>query len=197
MYVIGLEVLRGCENYMTNAQENRIKIMTFILLVGMSLFALVDILLDLRDMVTYHHLIHEAALWLISMIGAFYQFRIIKWQSKKLVGFIEKIVELDQINKDLKSEQKNFQKKISHLSNEFLSHIDEQFNSWGFSRGEKEIALLLIKGLSMKEIADIRGSNENTVRQQSSQIYKKSALGGRMELSAFFLDDLLALSNLP
>lgn len=197
MYVIGLEVLRGCENYMTNAQENRIKIMTFILLVGMSLFALVDILLDLRDMVTYHHLIHEAALWLISMIGAFYQFRIIKWQSKKLVGFKEKIVELDQINKDLKSEQKNFQKKISHLSNEFLSHIDEQFNSWGFSRGEKEIALLLIKGLSMKEIADIRGSNENTVRQQSSQIYKKSALGGRMELSAFFLDDLLALSNLP
>ena len=197
MYVIGLEVLRGCENYMTNAQENRIKIMTFILLVGMSLFALIDILLDLRDMITYHHLIHEAALWLISMIGAFYQFRIIKWQNKKLVGFKDKIVELDQINKDLKIEQKNFQKKISHLSNEFLSHIDEQFNSWGFSRGEKEIALLLIKGLSMKEIADIRGSNENTVRQQSSQIYKKSALGGRMELSAFFLDDLLALSNLP
>jgi DNA-binding NarL/FixJ family response regulator len=49
----------------------------------------------------------------------------------------------------------------------------------------------------MKEIADIRGSNESTVRQQASQIYKKSALGGRMELSAFFLDDLLALSKLP
>jgi DNA-binding NarL/FixJ family response regulator len=49
----------------------------------------------------------------------------------------------------------------------------------------------------MKDIADIRGSGENTVRQQSSQIYKKSALGGRMELSAFFLDDLLDLSNLP
>ena len=83
------------------------------------------------------------------------------------------------------------------MSDEFLSYIDEQFNTWTFTRSEKEIALLLIKGLSMKEIADIRGSNENTVRQQSSQIYKKSRLSGRMELSAFFLDDLLSLSKLP
>ena len=91
----------------------------------------------------------------------------------------------------------DFQQKIGHLSSEFLSYIDAQFNQWSFSRGEKEIALLLIKGLSMKEIAEIRGSNENTVRQQASQIYRKSQLGGRMELSAFFLDDLLAQSNLP
>ena len=49
----------------------------------------------------------------------------------------------------------------------------------------------------MKEIADIRGSSEITVRQQASQIYKKCSLAGRLELSAFFLDDLLSLSKLP
>lgn len=182
---------------MTNVQENRIKIITFILLLGTSIFALVDIVIDMREGVTIGHLVHEAALWLFSMIGAAYQFRIIKWQSKEMLEFKQKISELDTLNGQLKAEQENFQKKISHLSNEFLNHIDEQFNKWSFTRGEKEIALLLIKGLSMKEIADIRGSNENTVRQQASQIYKKSALGGRMELSAFFLDDLLALSKLP
>lgn len=182
---------------MTNVQENRIKIITFVLLLGTSLFALIDIIIDMNEGVTLTHMIHEGALWLFSMVGAIYQFRIINWQNKEMKVFKRQIAELDQINSKLKTEQKDFQKKISHLSDEFLNHIDEQFNAWSFSRGEKEIALLLIKGLSMKEIADIRGSSENTVRQQASQIYRKSELGGRMELSAFFLDDLLAVSKLP
>lgn len=182
---------------MTNAKENRIKIITFIILLGTSFIALADIIVDLNEGLPASHLMHEAALWFFSMIGAIYQFRIIKWQSSRMDKFKLKIEELDRANISLKLEEENFQKKISHLSDEFLSHIDEQFNKWSFSRGEKEIALLLIKGLSMREIADIRGSNENTVRQQASQIYKKCALGGRMELSAFFLDDLLALSKLP
>lgn len=170
---------------------------TFVILLGTSIFALIDIILDVSEGVPFNHLVHEAALWLFSMIGAFYQFRVIKWQKKEMVGFQQRIDDLDQINSKLKKEQESFEKKISHLSTEFLSNIDEQFNQWSFSRGEKEIALLLIKGLSMKDIAGIRGSNENTVRQQASQIYKKSSLNGRMELSAFFLDDLLALSKLP
>ena len=182
---------------MTSIQENRIKIITFVILLGTSLFALFDIILDVQEGVSVDHLIHEGALWALSMAGAFYQFRIIKWQKNEMEGFQLKINELDSTNNMLKVEQEKFHKKISHLSNEFLSNIDEQFNTWGFSRSEKEIALLLIKGLAMKEIADIRGSNENTVRQQASQIYKKSSLSGRMELSAFFLDDLLSLSKLP
>jgi len=182
---------------MTNIQENRIKIITFIILLGTSLFALVDIIVDMNEGISIGHLIHEAALWAFSMAGAFYQFKIIKWQKNEMNAFQTKINELDSKNAELKLEQQNFQKKISHLSTEFLINIDDQFNKWGFSRAEKEIALLLIKGLAMKEIADIRGSSENTVRQQASQVYKKSSLGGRMDLSAFFLDDLLALSKLP
>lgn len=182
---------------MTNVQENRIKIITFVILLGTSIFALVDIILDINDKVPMEHLIHEAALWAFSMAGAFYQFKIIRWQKTEMEGFQTKINELDSTNNALKKEQENFQKKISHLSTEFLLNIDEQFNLWSFSKAEKEIALLLIKGLAMKEIADIRGSTESTVRQQASQIYKKSSLNGRMELSAFFLDDLLALSKLP
>lgn len=182
---------------MTNVQENRIKILTFVALVVTSLFALSDIIFDMKEGVPVSHLVNEGALWILTIIGAVFQFRIIKWQSKEMLNFKAKIAELDEINTQLKIDQDEFKKKITHLSDEFLLYIDEQFNKWMFTRGEKEIALLLIKGLSMKEIADIRGSAENTVRQQSSQIYKKSQLNGRMELSAFFLDDLLSLSKLP
>jgi len=182
---------------MTNVLENRIKIVTFLILAGISLFAGVDIYNDIIDGLKLSHLIHEIALTVFSLIGAVYQFRIIRWQGREILSYQERVQELDRLNETLKAEREEFQKQVSHLSNEFLVHIDQQFNKWNFTRGEKEIALLLIKGLSMKEIADIRGSAESTVRQQASLIYKKSSLGGRMELSAFFLDDILALSKLP
>ncbi|WP_257385187.1 helix-turn-helix transcriptional regulator [Tahibacter caeni] len=72
--------------------------------------------------------------------------------------------------------------------------IDRQLDDWKLSAAEKEIAFLLLKGLSLKDIADLRGTGEKTVRAQSAAIYAKAGLGGRSELSAFFLEDLLVPS---
>jgi DNA-binding NarL/FixJ family response regulator len=49
-----------------------------------------------------------------------------------------------------------------------------------------------LKGLSLKEAADVRSTSEKTVRAQAQAIYEKSGLSSRSELSAFFLEDLLA-----
>lgn len=54
------------------------------------------------------------------------------------------------------------------------------------------MALLLLKGLSNKEIAAVRAASERTVREQARSIYSKTELTGRAALSAFFLEDLLA-----
>lgn len=72
--------------------------------------------------------------------------------------------------------------------------IDQQLDSWRLTAAEKEVAFLLLKGLSFKEIAAVRGAGERTVRQQALAVYAKSGLGGRAELSAFFLEDLLVPS---
>jgi len=69
--------------------------------------------------------------------------------------------------------------------------IDRQCDRWALSPAEREVALLLLKGLAMKEIAEARGTSERTARQQANAVYRKSALSGRAELSAFFLEDLL------
>jgi DNA-binding CsgD family transcriptional regulator len=69
--------------------------------------------------------------------------------------------------------------------------IDRQFERWGLSPAEREVALLLLKGLSLKEIGELRATSERTVRQQSLAVYRKGELGGRAELAAFFLEDLL------
>lgn len=69
--------------------------------------------------------------------------------------------------------------------------IDQQLDTWRLTPAEKEVAFLLLKGLSFKEIASVRAASERTVRQQALAVYAKSGLGGRAELSAFFLEDLL------
>jgi DNA-binding NarL/FixJ family response regulator len=69
--------------------------------------------------------------------------------------------------------------------------IDGQFDRWTLTPAEREVALLMLKGLSHKEIASVRESSERTVRQQARAIYSKANLSGRAALSAFFLEDLL------
>jgi DNA-binding CsgD family transcriptional regulator len=70
--------------------------------------------------------------------------------------------------------------------------IDSQFSRWNFTEAERDVALLLLKGLSLKEAAAIRASTERTIRAQARAIYAKAGLTGRASLSAFFLEDLLA-----
>lgn len=69
--------------------------------------------------------------------------------------------------------------------------IDRQFRRWQLTRAEAEIGLLLLKGLSHKEIATVRRTSERTIREQAPAMYRKSGLAGRASLAAFFLEDLL------
>lgn len=69
--------------------------------------------------------------------------------------------------------------------------IDRQFDAWGLTPAEREVALLLLKGHGHKQIAGLTGRSERTVRQHAVTAYGKAGLGGRAELAAFFLQDLM------
>ena len=69
--------------------------------------------------------------------------------------------------------------------------IDAQFDEWRLTPAEREVALLLLKGYGHKRVADLTGRSERTARQHAGTVYEKAGLGGRAELSAFFLQDLM------
>lgn len=75
--------------------------------------------------------------------------------------------------------------------------LDRQFARWALSPAEKEVALLLLKGLSHKEIGEVRSITEATARQQARAVYRKAGLAGRNDLAAFFLEDLLLPAGKP
>ena len=70
--------------------------------------------------------------------------------------------------------------------------IAQQFADWGLTEAETDVAGLLVKGLSHKEIAELRGGSEATVRQHATSVYRKSGLATRAQLTAYFLEDILA-----
>lgn len=69
--------------------------------------------------------------------------------------------------------------------------VQMQFAAWELSPAEAEVALLLLKGLSFKEVAAVRGTGERTAREQARSVYRKAEVAGRAELSAWFIEDLL------
>ena len=67
------------------------------------------------------------------------------------------------------------------------SAIQLQFRQWHLSAVEIDIASLMLKGASLREIALARDTSEATIGQQAQSVYRKSGPPGRAKLSAYFL----------
>jgi DNA-binding CsgD family transcriptional regulator len=81
---------------------------------------------------------------------------------------------------------------LDSASGQLVSVVNNNFEKWKLSESEKEVAWLLIKALSIQEIADARNTKIGTVKSQSNSVYQKAGLQGRAELVSFFVEDLLA-----
>jgi DNA-binding CsgD family transcriptional regulator len=149
-----------------------------------ALLAGIDVAVDVRQGVSLWHVLAEAGVAMAACFGAFHLLRG-AWRLRR---------RLDAQGRDFSAfrQQAEAWRTGSKKYLDGLSHsISLQLDLWQLSAAEKEVAFLLLKGLSLKEIAAARCTTEKTARVQSSAVYTKSGLAGRSELSAFFLEDLL------
>lgn len=106
----------------------------------------------------------------------------------------QRVKELDEIKGRLQTANRNLSQsndKLKAMSHQYREVIKQQFTDWTLTPSEKEVAMLLLKGLSFEEIAGVRETKEKTVRQQATAIYRKSGLNGRHEFAAWFFEDFL------
>jgi len=143
-----------------------------------------DLVTDSTQGVTWWHLGAEGAIALVALVGLFFILRGSFALRRSLE--IEK-----QTSFHLKAETEKWRSQSRKYLEGLSQAIDSQLTAWKLTRSEKEITFLLLKGLSLKEIAEVRKTNEKTARTQATSIYAKAGVGGRSELSAFFLEDLL------
>jgi DNA-binding CsgD family transcriptional regulator len=84
---------------------------------------------------------------------------------------------------------------ISLLRGQFQRILEERFDSWELTGAERDVAMLIVKGLSQAEIAEIRGVSVGTVKAQSGALFKKTGVSSKSELMSVLLDEFLDVSE--
>ena len=121
----------------------------------------------------------------------FFEFFIIFALCIQIIFLLKWLLKLNGQKKQLSNDATYWHEEHQKVLKGVGETINKQFDFWALTPTEKEIGLLLLKGLSFSEISKVRNTTERTVRQQATNVYKKAKLKGRHEFAAFFLEDLL------
>ncbi len=154
------------------------------LLAAIAAFGAIDLLLDQPATIFSLHVLFEASFICLCLGGVAYLWRGWRGANAELAGS-------QQALRDREVERDRWRDEATRLLAGLGAAIEAQFERWGLTPAEKEVALLLLKGLGHKEAAGVLDRSERTVRQHAIAVYRKSGLAGRAELAAFFLEDLL------
>ena len=167
--------------------EGRFRLFLLGAFIVISVLALVDIILEISEGTDLIHIIIEMIVFTIAAISIPVIFLRTLRDAQESRQLVEKLT-LD-LHKN--TEQAiEWRKETQALLEGLGASINNQFERWKLTPAEKEIGLFLLKGLSHKEVAYIRGVSEATGRQQVRAVYKKAELSGRHDLVAFFLEEL-------
>lgn len=168
----------------SNGESDRgLRILLALVLLASMIGGAVDLALDAPDSLLSPHAIYEILLVAASMTAFFFLWR--GWfRARHAVSNVRHQLAEQAAERD--AWRASAEAALAGLGRA----IEQKFNAWGLTPAESEVALLLLKGRSHKEIAYLTNRSERTVRQHAVAVYQKSHLGGRAELAAFFLDDV-------
>ena len=91
----------------------------------------------------------------------------------------------------LRAQNQDLQARLDRLAGPFSKALEQQFQDWQLSEAEGDVALFMVKGLSLKEIAELRGTSDGTVKFQANAVYKKAGVSGRGQLLSQLIEDHL------
>lgn len=143
-----------------------------------------DLAADLAHGADRDHLIKEAIVVVVSGLAIIWLLLGLRRQRLEITALREELAQARELPDEAGQALVEARQRLGGV-------IAEQFRSWQLTDSEQEVGWLLLKGLSLKEIALLRETREKTVRQQASSIYRKAGLGGRHAFAAWFIEDML------
>ncbi len=85
----------------------------------------------------------------------------------------------------------SLERSVGMASAQLQDIIQSHFDSWKLTASERDVAALMIKGLSISEIASVRGSADGTIKAHLNAIYRKSSARNRAEVLSHIMDTLI------
>lgn len=157
------------------------------LLVVIGALVAVDLASDVREGVEWGHALIEASVIALTAAGAVWL--LVQMRAER-VALESALRAAHQERAQASASAAQWQAAAAQAARGFAEAVDAEFVRWGLTGAERDVALLLLKGMSLKEIATARGVSERTVRQQATVVYAKAGVTGRTELASYFLDVL-------
>jgi DNA-binding CsgD family transcriptional regulator len=167
----------------TGTDDRTLRILLAVVLAAAIVGGSVDLILDAPESWLSFHVVFEVLLIAAAMVTAWVLWR--GWFRARQ-SLVETRQQLEAHKADRDAWRASAQQALTGLA----TAIDQRFDAWNLTSAEREVARLLLKGQSHKQIAFTTGRSERTVRQHAVAVYQKSGLAGRAELAAFFLEDL-------
>jgi DNA-binding CsgD family transcriptional regulator len=149
-----------------------------------ALLMAIDAVIDYRQSGSFFAQTFEMLVFVLALAGI----AVHGWQ---LASARSRSERLDRELAETRADAQRWSREAQDVLNGLGAAIDRQFDKWGLTPAERDVALLQLKGLRHRQIAELRETSERTVRQQALAIYRKAGLTGRTDLAAFFLEDLL------
>lgn len=94
--------------------------------------------------------------------------------------------------RDVMARQARLEHQIDVASGAFEEVLQTHFEDWNLTPAERDVARLLIKGVSVAELAALRGSAEGTIKAHSAAVYRKARVSGRLQLLSLFVEELMS-----
>lgn len=82
--------------------------------------------------------------------------------------------------------------QVRLASGAFMEVLKEHYERWGLTPAERDVATFAIKGMSLREIANLRETSPGTIKAQTNAIYRKANVSGRPQLMSLFVEELIA-----
>ena len=104
-----------------------------------------------------------------------------------LLGIAFEVIYLKQ----LLQRKASLENSVKLASSSLQTVIESHFDAWNLTPAERDVAALMVKGLSISEIANVRGSAEGTIKAHLNAIYRKSDARNRAEVLSHIMDTLI------
>jgi len=105
-----------------------------------------------------------------------------------LAGVVFLMIEL----RSLLSRMSDMQTGLDVARGRMAEVIEAFFDEWTLTGAERDVAIMILKGLDNDNIARIRNTAAGTVRAQATRIYGKSGTEGRAQFISLFMEELMA-----
>lgn len=97
----------------------------------------------------------------------------------------------------LQADAERSRETIHMLRGNFDEVLRDKFTDWELTTAERDVTLLIIRGLSVADIAAARNTAQGTIKAQSTSIFRKIGVRSKTELMSTIIDEFLDADPKP